>query len=96
MAVFRQDVRPHEFERRFHVILAVACAVVVHVAVTAPALAIDQIRRDVVAAGIGCRLANGFNDPAIRRFVVKEFGRLSRFVICDAMESGVGHSVACN
>jgi len=77
-------------------VLAIACAVVVRVAVTAPTFAIDQIRRDVVAAGIGCRLANGFDNPAVRSLLVKEFGRLRRFVICDAVQSGVGHSVACN
>ena len=77
-------------------ILAVACAVVVRMAVAAPTFTVDQIRRDVVAAGIGCRLANGFNDPAIRRVFVGDLCGLGGFVICDSKQSGIGHGVACN
>ena len=87
---------PHKLERRFGVILAVACAVVVHMAVTAPAFTVDKISCDVVAAGIGCRLTDGFYNPTIGCLFLEQFGRLRRFVICDAMESGVGHGVPCN
>lgn len=96
VAVLRQDVRPHKLESRFHMILAIACTVVVRVAVATPALAIDQIRRDVVAAGIGCRLTDGFNDPAIRRGFVGDFCGLGGFVGCDSKQSWIGHGMGCD